>query len=103
MAYTFNGGSLAVTTTGVRITTSGTSASATIPNNGAGKLPTYIVVSATVAAHVRLGKTSATAVNTDLMIQPGDSRIIQTLGNDTIAAIQASAAGVVQVSSLDNS
>jgi len=103
MAQTFSGGTLAISTTGIRIATSGTSASATIANNGAGVLPTYIVVSCTAAAHIRLGKTAATAVNTDFMIQPGESKILHTLGNDTVAAIQTTSAGVLQVSSLDNS
>lgn len=89
-------------TTGVAITTSGTSASATIPNMSSGELPRYIRVAATAPACVRLGKTTATAVTTDLQVQPGDAVILSVNGNDKIAAIQVAAAGVVQVSPLEN-
>lgn len=89
-------------TTGVSITTSGTSASATIPNMSSGELPRFIRVAATQPACVRLGKTTATAVTTDLQVQPGDAVILTVNGNDRIAAIQVSSAGVVQVSPLEN-
>jgi len=103
MSQIFNGAFVTVTATGVSITTSGTSASATIPNASDGNLPRYIRVAATAAACVRLGKTTATAVTTDLQVQPGDSVIMAVpLGIDRIAAIQVSAAGVVQVSPLEN-
>lgn len=103
MSQTFNGAFVTVVATGVSITTSGTSASATIPNASDGNIPRYIRVAATAAACVRLGKTSATAVTTDLQVQPGDSVIMNVPnGMDKIAAIQVSAAGVVQVSPLEN-
>lgn len=102
MAKTFNGGFVTVVSTGVNITTSGTSASATIPNDASGNVAKYIRVSASVAAYVRLGKTTATAVTTDMMVIPADSVIMATAGNDKIAAIQVSGAGVVQVSPLEN-
>lgn len=88
--------------TGVNIATSGTSASATIPNALSGELPRYIRIAATAAAYVRLGKTTATAVTTDALVQPGDSLILSTNGCDRVAAIQVAAAGVVQVSPLEN-
>ena len=93
---------ITVAKTGVSITTSGTSAGASIPTNVSGNLPTYIRIAASQPACVRLGKTSATAVTTDLQIQPGDAVILAVGGNDYIAAIQVSAAGVVQVSPLEN-
>ena len=94
--------SVTVIATGVNIATTGISASATIPNASSGELPRYIRVSASVAAYVRLGKTTATAVTTDMMVQPGDAVVITTNGNDKVAAIQVAAAGVVQVSPLEN-
>ena len=103
MAQKFDGSPITVAATGVLITTSGSSASATIPSNSAGTTPTYIRVAATAAATVRLGKTSATAVTTDLLIQPADAVILAVGGNDKIAALQVSGAGVVQVSPLENS
>lgn len=102
MANQFSNNAITVSVTGVTITTSGTSASATIPNASDGNLPRYIRVNATAAACVRLGKTTATAVTTDLQVQPGESAILTVNGMDKIAAIQVAAAGVVQVSPLEN-
>lgn len=102
MSTKFLANPITVTVTGIAIATSGTSASATIPNDSAGNLPRYIRVAATVAACVRIGKTTATAVTTDLQVQPGDAVILSTNGCDKIAAIQVAAAGVVQVSPLEN-
>ena len=104
MAQIFSGSFLTVTAPGVNITTSGTSASATIPNDGSGNKPNYVRISATVAAYVRFGKTSATAAAGDMMVIPADAVVVQVpKGYDTIAAIQVSSAGIVQVSPLDNS
>jgi len=93
---------ITVIATGVQIATSGTSASATIPNMSSGEAPRYVRVAATAPACVRLGKTTATAVTTDLQIQPGDAVVLAVGGYDKIAAIQVSAAGIVQVSPLEN-
>jgi hypothetical protein len=93
---------LTIQVTGVAITTSGASASATIPNASDGNIPRWIRIAATQAACVRLGKTTATAVTTDMQVQPGDAVIISTNGCDKVAAIQVTAAGVVQVSPVEN-
>jgi hypothetical protein len=45
----------------------------------------------------------ATAVAGDILIQPGDSVVLAVAGAPTIAAIQVSAAGLVQVSPLEDS
>ena len=84
-----------VTNTGANIATSGTSASATIPVNSAGT-KRFIRISATAAAYVRVGNGAQTAVSTDMLVQPGDSVILDVTGSiDTIAALQVSAPGVV--------
>jgi len=104
MAQIFGGGFVTVVSTGVSLATSGTSASATIPNDSSGRIPNYIRVAATAPACVRIGQTSATAVTTDMQVQPGDAVILAVpKGYDKVAAIQVSAAGVVQVSPLENS
>lgn len=103
MSQTFEGGMI-ITATGASIATSGTSASANIPNNSAGEKPRWIRIAASAAACVRIGKSPQTAVTTDMQVQPGDAVVIAVpSGVDTIAAIQVSAAGVVQVSPLENS
>jgi hypothetical protein len=87
---------------GASITTSGVSASVSIPNASSGERPRYIRVAATVAACVRLG-TAPTATTADTQIQPGDALIMMVPGGITsIAAIQVSAAGSVQISPLEN-
>lgn len=103
MSNQFTLSAISVLKTGVAITTSGTSASATIPNMLSGEKPRYIRVAASAAACVRIGGGAQTAVTTDLQVQPGDCVIMHVpSGVDTIAAIQVSAAGVVQVSPLEN-
>lgn len=98
-----NGGFITVAATGVAITTSGVSASATIPNMSSGEKPRFIRIAATAAACVRIGAGAQTALTTDLQVQPGDAVIIQVAtGVVTIAAIQVAVAGVVQVSPLEN-
>ena len=91
-----------ITAPGATIATGAASASVAIPNASSGQKPLYIRVVATVAAYVRLGKTTATAVAGDALVQPGDGLILSTNGLDTIAAIQVAAAGVVQVSPLEH-
>ena len=93
---------ITVTSTGVQLATSAVSASAAIPNDSAGNIARYIRIAATVAACVRIAKTTATAVTTDMQVQPGDSVIISTNGCDRVAAIQVAAAGIVQVSPIEN-
>lgn len=90
-----------INVTGVNIVTSGTSASSPIPNTSAGVTARYVRVSATVAAHVRVGKTTATAVATDVLVTPNESLVLNCSGADTIAAIQDTAAGVVNVVPLE--
>lgn len=103
MSQIFIGNPL-IAVTGVSITTSGTSASATIPNDSSGSIPRYVRIAATAAAYVRFGKTTATAVTTDMLVQPGDSQIVAVPGGcDKVAAIQDAAAGKVQVSPCENS
>lgn len=92
-----------VVVTGAVITTSAASAQVAIPKASSGEFPRYIRVAATAPACVRLGKSVATAVTTDIQIQPGDAVILAVpLGLDTIAAVQVSASGSVQISPLEN-
>ena len=98
-----DGGFITVTVTGVSITTGAASASATIPNMSSGEKPRFIRIAASAAAYVRVGAGAQTAVNTDLQVQPGDAVILQIpSGVVTIAALQVTVAGVVQVSPLEN-
>lgn len=102
MSNTFEG-AIMVVATGINIATSGTSASATIPNMSSGELPRYIRITASTGAYVRIAASGTpTAVNTDMMVQPGDAVIIAVCNYTKIAALQVSSPGVVQVSPLEN-
>lgn len=94
---------ITVTATGISITTGAASAGASIPLMSSGEVPRYVRVAATVAAHVRFGKTSATAVATDALIQPGDSQVFHIpSGYDYVAAIQNASSGKVIVTPMEN-
>lgn len=91
------------TATGANITTGAASASVPIPTAQSGEIPRYVYVTATAAAHVRLGTAAVTALATDLMVQPGDSAILAVpRGMTNIAAIQDTAAGRVNVAPLED-
>jgi hypothetical protein len=89
---------------GIAIATSGTSATAGIPNTAAGTKPRFIRVAATAAAHVQLFKDgTGVATTADTLVQPGDAVVMAVpSGLTNIAAIQSTAAGVVQVSPLED-
>lgn len=95
-------GAIKVVKTGVTITTGAASASATIPTTSSGTAANYIRIAASQPACVRIGKGAQTAATTDLQVQPGDAVILKLNGEDTIAAIQVSTAGSVQVSPLED-
>lgn len=103
MSKVFIASAITVTATGANIATSGVSAGTTIPVSSSGERPRYIRVAATAAAYVRIGVGAQTAVTTDLLVQPGDAVVLGVPSGVThIAALQVAAAGVVQVSPLEN-
>jgi hypothetical protein len=94
---------MTVVKTGVNIATSGTSANSPIPTASSGELPRYVRISASVAAHVKLGTAAVAAVVADLMVQPGDAAVIVVpRGLTHIAAIQDTAAGTVNIVPLED-
>ena len=93
---------LQITATGARIATGASSAGGTIPLTTSNTVPRYVRIATTAAAHVRIGTGAQTAVNTDLMISPGEPTILATLGQTHYAAIQAVAAGILQISPVED-
>jgi len=93
---------LQIIATGVNITTGAASANSAIPLSSAGVVPRFVRITASVSACVRIGTGVQTAVATDAVVQPGEALTIATLGCNNIAAIQQSAAGVVQVSPVED-
>lgn len=94
---------MSIHNTGINITTGAVSAGAALPVDGSNAVSRYVRVAASAACYVRLGQGSIpTAVSTDLLVQPGDAVILAVQGKTHIAAIQVAAAGVCQVSPLEN-
>lgn len=104
MAQTFSSSAVTIVATGVSAATGAASASSTIPNNSSGNIPNYIRVAARNECYVKLGIAGVTATSNDILVQPADSVILQVpKGVTTIAYIQGTAAGVVNITALENS
>ena len=88
--------------TGISLASGAASNGATLPLDLAGNVPRLIRISATAPACIRIGVGAQTAVITDLQVQPGDSAVISTNGRTHIAVLQVAAAGIVQISPLEN-
>ena len=103
MANGSNNNGITVTKTGVSQATTGTSAGGALPTASSGEIPRKIRVAATAAACFRMGAGAQTAVTTDLQVQPGDAVILNVpQGYTNFAVVQVSAAGVVQISALED-
>lgn len=93
---------ITVMATGVSQASGASSIAVAIPPCLSGELPRYIRVAATVAACVKLGVTPV-ATTGDTQVQPGDSVVMRVPSGVTkFAVIQVAAAGVVQVSPLED-
>jgi hypothetical protein len=90
------------TVSSVTITSSGTSVSDTLPVEPAsGKYPVYVAVSATGAgAYVRFSAFASSAVNTDTLIQPGDTAVMCVYGMQNISALSVSGTSKINVAAL---
>ena len=104
MAQIFSGVSITAVATGVSAATGAASASSTIPNDSSGRAPNYIRVAARNECYVKLGVAGVAATTNDILVQPADSVILQVpKGVTTIAYIQGTAAGQVNIIPLENS
>lgn len=94
---------LTVTVTGVSITTGAASSGGALPVASSNEIPRYIRVAATAAATFRMGIGAQTALTTDLLVQPGDAVVLAVpRGVTHCAALQVTAAGIVQVSPVED-
>lgn len=88
---------------GVQQASGAASAGAAIPNMLSGEKPRFIRVAATVPASIRLGVGGVVATAADTQIQPGDAIIMHVpSGITNFAVIQVTAAGLVQISAMEN-
>ena len=88
--------------TGINIATSATSAGSALPLSSSGGVPRFVRISSSAAAYVRIGTGAQTAVTTDMLVVPSDAVIVATNGCTHAAAIQQAAAGVVQISPVED-
>ena len=91
-----------IVSTGVNVASGAVSAAGAIPNNSAGSLAKFVRFSVTSAAYIRLGTGTPVAVSTDMMVLPAESITLATLGFTNFAVLQVAAAGIVQVSPVEN-
>jgi hypothetical protein len=98
-----NNNAITVTKTGVTQASGAASAGGALPTMSSGEIPRKIRIAASAAACVRIGVGAQTAVATDLQVQPGDAVILNVpQGYTNFAVIQVAAAGVVQISPLED-
>ena len=102
MSNTYEGGPITVAKVGLTAATGAASASSLIPTDSAGNVPRYIRVAGINECYVKLGAAGVAATTNDLLIQPADSVTMTTNGATTIAYIQGTAAGKVNVIPLEN-
>lgn len=92
-----------ITNTGSVISFGAASASVAIPNGGGAQVPKYIRLAANGPCYVKLGTSAGvTAAAGDILVQPADSLIIRSIGFTHVAAIQVGAAGVLQISPIED-
>ena len=92
---------VSVSGTGSIISFGAASSSVAIPTVG-GVAPNFVRLCATQACYVKLGYGAQTAAAGDLLVQPADAVVIKAAGCNTVAAVQVTTGGVLQVSPLDN-
>lgn len=93
---------ITITATGFSAATGAASARTAIPSTSAGAAPNYIRVAARNECYVRVGSVAVVATANDVLIQPADSVILRVGGHTHIAYIQGTAAGLVNVSPLED-
>lgn len=103
MSNSFSTSTITVVKTGVSQASGAASAGGALPTAQSGEVPRFIRVAATSAACIKLGAGAQTATANDLQVQPGDAVLLQVpSGVTNFAVIQVTAAGIVQISPLEN-
>jgi ubiquinone biosynthesis protein UbiJ len=97
MAFRSPAYALNIDVAGITVASGVASAQTAVPVNSAGQVAHYVRVAATVAAHIRFGKTTATATANDTLLMPGDALVVNVQNYDVFAVIQDAAVGTVNV------
>ena len=103
MSQSYSGGFIVATTTGVTVTTSGASASVSIPVASDGSRPRFLRIAATTESYFKIGVAGVTATNQDILVQPADAVILAIpSGITTLAYIQGTSSGKVNLIALES-
>jgi len=92
---------IGISVTGATVASGAASANVVIPTLPGGIPTKYYRIAASQAAYVKIGQSGVAAVAGDMVVQPGDAVIVRASG-PYVAALQQTAAGVVQISPLDD-
>lgn len=99
-----NANCLQVARTGQTATTTiNTSTGNTLPVNSEGVKPRYLRFASTGTCYVRVGIGAQTAVNTDILVQPGAPVILMALGSTHWAGIDDGVSVKINVTPLEDS
>lgn len=93
---------ISVVKTGSNITTGAASASVAIPTDASGGIPRYVRLACTAACYVKIGPSGVSAVVGDMIINPGGGEVLKTHNLGYIAALQVTAAGILQISPMED-
>ena len=87
---------------GVTLTTGAASTNSAIPNTASGTRPNYARIQSTAFCFVKFGAAGVTATSNDILLSPNESEIYKVSGNTYIAGIQQAAAGLLNVTPLED-
>ena len=90
-----------VSQTGASTALGAASAGGTLPTNSAGNTARYVRMATTTGAYVRVGNGAQTAVNTDLLVLPGQAIVLDCSGCTHYAGLQAATGGVLVVTPVE--
>lgn len=103
MSHLARNHAITVSASGANITTGAASANVAVPNSSSGQRARFVRLQATAAAYVRPGPSvSIAAAAGDLLLDPTSPIILNVAGHTHIAAIQVAAAGIVNVTPLED-
>lgn len=87
---------------GSTLTTSATSQRVAIPNTASGIKPNYVRVQVTNYQFIKFGDLNVTATSNDILVSPNESELYKVNGNTHVAVIQQAAAGLFNVTPLED-
>lgn len=97
-----NDEAIQIQASGSTLTTSATSASVAIPLTSSGTKPNYVRIQVTNYQFIKFGNSAVTATSNDILVSPNESELYKVNGNTHVAVIQQAAAGLFNVTPLED-